>query len=267
MAWYARRQVLAHEVNVGYEGFSNMQLLSFNGERVKSLRHLVHLADANREEYLRFDLFRDRVVVLEAAGVPEATLQICRDNSIPSPRSADLVVADAAEADAADDSALLPPPPPLAGVEMGEAETEGSGAGSLEEPERQQHPTAGLNGGKQRQPQISGGAAVPARRRRGLPRQQKTGTRGGGGGAGAGAGGAEPRRRGRGSRSWTAAAAAVGRVGAASSAASASGPRTEEGRRAAVAAAGRWLARARRGKEARSADTRTGPGRREEWTN
>lgn len=84
-------KVLAHEVNVGYEGMSNMQLLEFNGERVKSLKHLVRLADANTDPFLRFDLFRNRVVVLDAAAVPTATAQICEDNSIPSPRSADLV--------------------------------------------------------------------------------------------------------------------------------------------------------------------------------
>ncbi|CAM9441847.1 unnamed protein product [Laminaria digitata] len=84
-------QVLAHEVNVGYEGMSNMQLLEFNGERVKSLEHLVRLADANTDPFLRFDLFRNRVVVLDAAAVPTATAQICEDNSIPSPRSADLM--------------------------------------------------------------------------------------------------------------------------------------------------------------------------------
>lgn len=84
-------KVLSHEVNVGYEGMSNMQLLEFNGERVKSLEHLVRLADANTEPFLRFDLFRNRVVVLDAAAVPTATAQICEDNSIPSPRSADLM--------------------------------------------------------------------------------------------------------------------------------------------------------------------------------
>lgn len=78
-------------MNVGYEGMSNMQLLEFNGERVKSLQHLVRLADANTDPFLRFDLFRNRVVVLDAAAVPTATAQICEDNSIPSPRSADLV--------------------------------------------------------------------------------------------------------------------------------------------------------------------------------
>lgn len=84
-------QVLAHEVNVGYEGMSNLQLLGFNGVRVESLAHLVRLADGNTEPFLRFDFFPDKVVVLDAAGVPAATDQICRENSIPASRSADML--------------------------------------------------------------------------------------------------------------------------------------------------------------------------------
>ncbi|CAM9335614.1 unnamed protein product, partial [Hapterophycus canaliculatus] len=147
-------QVLAHEVNVGYEGFSNMQLLSFNGQRVKSLKHLVRLADANQEEFLRFDLFRDRLVVLEAARVAEATKQICEDNSIPSARSADLVPDIDAVAAEAHEGSRPPPLVPTVG-EVVEIEAEGDSV--------QQHPI-GVNGGKPRQPSIAG-TAVPARRK------------------------------------------------------------------------------------------------------
>lgn len=86
-----KQKVLAHEVNVGYEGMSNLQLLAFNGERIRSLEHLVRLADNSKEPFLRFEFYPERVVVLEAAGIPAATTQICRENSIPSPRSADLL--------------------------------------------------------------------------------------------------------------------------------------------------------------------------------
>ena len=94
------KKVLAHELNVGYEGMKNLRLLSFNGERVKSLAHLVDLADGNTEPFLRFDFFQDKVVVLDAAGIPAATSQICRENSIPTPRSADLLPPEAAPVDA-----------------------------------------------------------------------------------------------------------------------------------------------------------------------
>lgn len=76
---------------MGYEGMSNLQLLGFNGVRVESLAHLVRLADGNTEPFLRFDFFPDKVVVLDAAGVPAATDQICRENSIPASRSADML--------------------------------------------------------------------------------------------------------------------------------------------------------------------------------
>ncbi|CAB1117253.1 unnamed protein product [Ectocarpus sp. CCAP 1310/34] len=151
-------EVLAHEVNVGYEGFSNMQLLSFNGERVKSLRHLVRLADANRQEFLRFELFRDRLIVLEAAGVPDATTQICKDNSIPSPRSSDLVF-DPADSRTtapavAEDDMMVPP--------ASEDEEE-----EVEDPAQRQPRSAGVNGGKPpRQPSIPG-TVVPVRRKPG----------------------------------------------------------------------------------------------------
>ncbi|CAM9781012.1 unnamed protein product [Ectocarpus sp. 8 AP-2014] len=192
-------QVLAHEVNVGYEGFSNMQLLSFNGERVKSLKHLVRLADANRQEFLRFELFRDRLIVLEAAGVPEATTQICKDNSIPSPRSSDLVFGPTdslttAPAVAEDEMMVSP-----ASEEEEEEE--------VEDPAQRQPRLAGVNGGKPpRQPSIPG-TVVPVRR--------KPGGRAGEGGTAARR--AEPRKgsgKERGVRLRSAVAAAVRRAGA-----------------------------------------------------
>lgn len=84
-------KVLAHEVNVGYEGMSNLQLLKFNGERVKSMEQFIRLVDDNKEPFMRFDLHLNKVMVLEAANVASATTQICEDNSVPAPRSADLL--------------------------------------------------------------------------------------------------------------------------------------------------------------------------------
>lgn len=83
--------MLAHEVNLGYEGMNNLQLLKFNGEAVKSLGHLVRLADANKEPFMRFDLFPDKLIVLDASRVAVANDEICKENSIPSPRSAGLM--------------------------------------------------------------------------------------------------------------------------------------------------------------------------------
>ncbi|CAN0417198.1 unnamed protein product [Pylaiella littoralis] len=247
-------QVLAHEVNVGYEGFANLRLLSFNGERVKSLKHLVRLADENQEEFLRFDLFQNRLVVLEAAAVPEATAQICEDNSIPSQRSADLMIVDAEVEIAADEA-----PPPLVaadgygGLEFGtereaegaetETESEGGSGQQEEQQQQQQQPAAGVNGGKPRQPAIAPGAAVPARRKLGhkqqqqQQQQQRRGT-------GAAARAAEPKRSPgrRRARLRSAAVAAVRRVGDGAAAAG-GGLRIEGG-----ALCRRWLTRRKSGK-------------------
>lgn len=245
-------QVLAHEVNVGYEGYSNMQLLSFNGERVKSLKHLVRLADESRKEFLRFDLFRDSLVVLEAAAVPEATTQICKDNSIPYPRSADLMVDVDADAEAAKVKvAATVSDGAVAGTD-GKAEAEGDLGGQQEQEEgeeqQQQQPAAGVNGGKPRQPSIAPGAAVPARRKlvHKKQRQQQRQRRGVGAVAGAAAAArvAEPKRLlgRRGGRLKSAAAAAIRRVGARAASAR-NGLRIEGG-----AVCGRWLARRKSGK-------------------
>ena len=230
-------------MNVGYEGFSNMQLLAFNGERVKSLKHLVRLADESTEEFLRFDLFRDRLVVLEAAGVAEATTQICEDNSIPSPRSADLVDATAAVVDDVQE-----PPPALAGVQLerpgeteaaAEAESEGGDLGQGQQPQQQQQPTTGVvNGGTPRQPPaIAGGAAVPARGKREPQQQQQQSGRGSAAAAAGERRAAEPRRA-----KWrSAAVTALRRIGA--GAPTKGGLRIEEGARLCRG----WMRGARRG--------------------
>lgn len=70
---------------------SNLQLLKFNGERVKSMEQFIRLVDDNKEPFMRFDLHLNKVMVLEAANVASATTQICEDNSVPAPRSADLL--------------------------------------------------------------------------------------------------------------------------------------------------------------------------------
>lgn len=182
-----------------------MQLLSFNGQPVKSLKHLVRLADANQEEFLRFDLFRDRLVVLEAARVAEATKQICEDNSIPSPRSADLVPDVDAAAAAHNAHEGSPPLAPTVG-EVIEIEAESDSV--------RQHP-AGVNGGQPRQPSV-GGAAVPARRNAAQPGNGAGGTRIA---ARVGQRGAERKRSStrRGARLRSSLRAVVGTVGASAS--------------------------------------------------
>lgn len=61
---------------MGYEGMENMELLSFNSVRVRSLNHLVRLADKSTERFLYFEFSSNRTIVLEAADVPGATKQV-----------------------------------------------------------------------------------------------------------------------------------------------------------------------------------------------
>ena len=49
-------QVLAHEINVGYEDFSNLAVEKFNGEPIKNLKQLVKLVENCTEEFLTFEL-------------------------------------------------------------------------------------------------------------------------------------------------------------------------------------------------------------------
>jgi hypothetical protein len=49
-------QVLAAEVNIGYQNINNIQLLACNDVVVKNLKHLVELVQSNKEKYIKFDL-------------------------------------------------------------------------------------------------------------------------------------------------------------------------------------------------------------------
>jgi hypothetical protein len=60
-------QVLANEVNIGYEDILNTQVLQLNGKRIVNMRDLVAAVDSCREEYLHFDLDYNQKVA-EAGG-------------------------------------------------------------------------------------------------------------------------------------------------------------------------------------------------------
>jgi S1-C subfamily serine protease len=85
-------QVLAHAVNVGYEGIINCDVAMLNGQRVTDLKHLVQIVHQNEEPYLHFELppFGE-AVVLDAGKAKEAEAEILAQHNIPSPMSLDLV--------------------------------------------------------------------------------------------------------------------------------------------------------------------------------
>lgn len=84
-------QVLANEVNIGYEDISNEQVLKFNGTRIKNIYHLAHLVDCCKDKYLVFELEDNYVAVLQKEAAFAASASILRDYGIPSERSLDLL--------------------------------------------------------------------------------------------------------------------------------------------------------------------------------
>lgn len=51
--------VLVHEINDGYQGMTNLQLLKCNGQKILNLKQLMHIMRTNTEPYLRFDFDDD----------------------------------------------------------------------------------------------------------------------------------------------------------------------------------------------------------------
>ncbi|KAG6549580.1 hypothetical protein Mapa_008962 [Marchantia paleacea] len=86
-------QVLASDVNVGYEDIEAAQVLSFNGTKIRNLRQLAQLADSCEDRYIQIELDNEMLVVLETEQARTAIPQILRDHCIPADRSEDLLAA------------------------------------------------------------------------------------------------------------------------------------------------------------------------------
>lgn len=82
--------VLPARVNVGYEDIVNTEVLAFNGTKVENLFQLATLLEQCREEYMRFDLEFNQVVVLQTEEARESTEEILQTHLIPSRMSADV---------------------------------------------------------------------------------------------------------------------------------------------------------------------------------
>ncbi|KAL5183298.1 Protease Do-like 9 [Glycine soja] len=83
-------QVLVADINIGYEDFVNTQVLAFNGQPVKNLKSLATMVESCNDEYLKFDLDYDQIVVLRTKTAKAATLDILSTHCIPSAMSDDL---------------------------------------------------------------------------------------------------------------------------------------------------------------------------------
>lgn len=83
-------QVLAHEINIGYEDFSNLAVEKFNGKPIKNLKQLVDLVESCSEEYLTFELDMKTLVVLDNEKAKQSTREILDVHAIPSDKSKNL---------------------------------------------------------------------------------------------------------------------------------------------------------------------------------
>ncbi|XP_050140376.1 protease Do-like 2, chloroplastic isoform X1 [Malus sylvestris] len=84
-------QVLANEVNIGYEDMSNQQVLKLNGIQIRNIHHLAYLVDSCKDKYLVFEFEDNYITVLEREAAAAASSCILKDYGIPSERSCDLL--------------------------------------------------------------------------------------------------------------------------------------------------------------------------------
>ena len=69
---------------------ATVQVLKFNGTDIKNLRHLVDLVETCEDDFFKFELSYDSVLVLDAKEARESTAAMLKVHSIPHQMSADL---------------------------------------------------------------------------------------------------------------------------------------------------------------------------------
>ncbi|KAL1824615.1 hypothetical protein DCAR_0312696 [Daucus carota subsp. sativus] len=83
-------QVLVADINIGYEYIINTQVHAFNGKPVKNLKGLAYMVEKCDEEFLKFHLEYEQIVVLQTEKAKAATPDILTTHCIPSAMSDDL---------------------------------------------------------------------------------------------------------------------------------------------------------------------------------
>ncbi|KAG4137354.1 hypothetical protein ERO13_D07G066701v2 [Gossypium hirsutum] len=83
-------QVLVSNINIGYEDIVNTQVLALNGKPVANLWRLAEMVENCDDEFLKFDLEYEQIVVLRTMTTKAATPDILATHCIPSAMSADL---------------------------------------------------------------------------------------------------------------------------------------------------------------------------------
>lgn len=82
-------EVLADDVNMGYQQITYISVDSINGVKVKNMRHLINLIENSKERFIEIKLENKGRVVLELSKMKNATPRILERYRIPSDRSKD----------------------------------------------------------------------------------------------------------------------------------------------------------------------------------
>ncbi|CAL8470933.1 g10475 [Coccomyxa elongata] len=83
-------QVLAADINIGYEDLVNIRVKAVNGVTVSNLRALMEAVEACKDKYLKFHMEYNQLVIMETEAACKATKDILTMHYIPHDRSEDL---------------------------------------------------------------------------------------------------------------------------------------------------------------------------------
>ncbi|XWS37381.1 hypothetical protein CRYUN_Cryun19dG0038100 [Craigia yunnanensis] len=75
-------QVLVADINIGYEDIVNTQVLAFNGKPVKNLKSFTEMVENYDDEFLKFDLEYEQIVVHRAKTAKAASPDILATHCI-----------------------------------------------------------------------------------------------------------------------------------------------------------------------------------------
>lgn len=84
-------QVLADEVNAGYQGMQDVEVKKVDGKDIRSMRQLKEAVEGARGEFLRVDLRDRKVLVLNLKEAREAHDRIMAKHRVPYNMSRDLM--------------------------------------------------------------------------------------------------------------------------------------------------------------------------------
>jgi|AntAceMinimDraft_1070359.scaffolds.fasta_scaffold49443_2 hypothetical protein len=83
-------QVLADEINAGYQGMQDVEVRKVDGEVVRSLRALRAAVERARGQFLRLDLQDNKVLVMDLKEARAAHDRIMAKHRVPHSASQDL---------------------------------------------------------------------------------------------------------------------------------------------------------------------------------